>query len=141
MGLMALSAKAVEVSTYGQRIVAAVLMGEALGEGEVGMTAVAEVVRNRARDWHKTPLEVVLKRGEFCCLNPTTPENLYRKFSRMKGYATALRIAKTCYNAPAQLPNMTRGAIYYDNKRGRPRWLPSVRLVACIGNHNFYVPR
>ena len=34
--------------TYGQQVVAAVLMAEAWGEGRDGMTAVAEVIRNRA---------------------------------------------------------------------------------------------
>ncbi|MCC6234441.1 MAG: hypothetical protein IT580_17495, partial [Verrucomicrobiales bacterium] len=34
--------------SYGQQVVAAVLMAEAWGEGEVAMTAVAEVIRLRS---------------------------------------------------------------------------------------------
>ena len=104
-------------STYGQRIVAAVLMGEARGEGEIGMTAVAEVIRNRANEASKSPLEIVLKKGEFSCLKDTTPEALHRKFHRMKTYPMALRIAKTCYNTPEQLPNVTKGATFFDQTK------------------------
>ena len=129
-------------STYGQRIVAAVLMGEARGEGEIGMTAVAEVIRNRANAASKSPLEIVLKKGEFSCLKDTTPEALHRKLRRMKTYPLALRIAKTCYNTPAQLPNVTKGATFFDSmKKDRPPWSDDVQLVTTIGNHRFYVPK
>jgi N-acetylmuramoyl-L-alanine amidase len=129
-------------STYGQRIVASVLMGEARGEGEIGMAAVAEVIRNRANAASKSPLAIVLKKGEFSCLNDTTPEALHQKFYRMKTYPMALRIAKTCYNTPEQLPNVTKGAIFFDSmKKNRPPWLGDVQLVTTIGNHRFYVPK
>ena len=141
LALLAISASAAESSTYGQRIVAAVLMGEAWGEGEIGMTAVAEVIHNRAEKTAKTPLAVVLKKGEFSSLRRTTPEALYQKFCRKKDFRTALRLAKTCYNTPERLPNITRGASYYDRRENRPSWLGEVRLVACVGNQNFYVPK
>jgi len=141
LAVLPLAAQAAETSTYGQRIVASVLMGEARGEGEVGMTAVAEVIRNRAKEAGKSPLEIVCKRGEFSCLNGRTPESLYRKFYRMPTYQTALKIAKTCYNTPDMLGNKTRGATFYDQKRNRPPWIKDVTLVASIGNHNFYVPK
>jgi N-acetylmuramoyl-L-alanine amidase len=136
-------ARAAEMkSTYGQRIVAAVLMGEARGEGEIGMTAVAEVIRNRANAASKSPLEIVLTKGEFSCLKETTPEALHRKFQRLKTYPLALRIAKTCYNSPEHLPNVTRGATYFDSmKKRRPPWSDDVQHVATIGNHRFYVPK
>jgi hypothetical protein len=116
-------------------------MGEAWGEGQRGMTAVAEVIHNRAVEAGKTPLEIVLKRGEFSSLRRTTPERLYQKFCRKRDFQTALAIAKTCYNNPERLPNLTKGATYYDSRRNHPRWLPEVRLVACVGTQNFYVPK
>lgn len=128
-------------STYGQRIVAAVLMGEARGEGEIGMTAVAEVIHNRAVESGKSPLEVVTIPRKFTCLNGTTPEGLYRKFYRLKLYATALNIARKCYNEPSKLPNLTKGATFYDHKNNRPFWAVDMNLVASVGNHNFYSPR
>jgi spore germination cell wall hydrolase CwlJ-like protein len=143
VALLPMVARAAEMkSTYGQRIVAAVLMGEARGEGEMGMTAVAEVIRNRANAARKSPLEIVLKRGGFSCLKDTTPEALHRKFHQMKTYPMALLIAKTCYNTPEQLPNVTKGATFFDSmKQNRPPWLDDVLLVTTIGNHRFYVPK
>jgi hypothetical protein len=137
--LMVVQPSACAQSTYGQRIVAAVIAGEALSEGEIGMTAVAEVIRNRAKDAHRTPLEIVLKHGEFACLHRRTPQQLYDRFARRPGYQVALRLARTCYNEPDRLPNLTHGARFFDRKRDRPWWFSQVRLVACIGNHNFYV--
>jgi spore germination cell wall hydrolase CwlJ-like protein len=142
VGVLAFSARAeAPSSTYGQRIVAAVLMGEARGEGEVGLTAIAEVVRNRAIEHARTPLEVVCRKGAFSCLNGKTPEQLYRQHCRSPLFKTALRIAKTVYNSPEQLPDTTRGATFYDHKGASPPWLPEVRLVAIIGQHAFYVAR
>jgi spore germination cell wall hydrolase CwlJ-like protein len=60
----------------------------------------------------------------------------------MKTYPIALRIAKTCYNTPERLPNVTKGATYFDSmKRNRPPWSDDVQLVTTIGNHRFYVPK
>ena len=142
VALLPMVARAAEMeSTYGQRIVAAVLMAEARGEGQIGMTAVAEVIRNRADAASKSPLEIVLKKGEFSCLKDTTPEALHRKFYRMKTYPMALQIAKTCYNTPEQLPNVTKGATYFALTQNRPPWLGDVQPVTTVGNHRFYVPK
>ena len=142
VSLLLLAARAAEMkSTYGQQIVAAVLMREARGEGEIGMTAVAEVIHNRAKKANKSPLQIVLKKGAFSCLNDTTPEALYQKFYRMRTYQMALGIAKTCYNTPETLPNITKGATYFDETQNSPPWLGDVRPVTTIGNHTFYVPK
>lgn len=142
VGFLAFSPRAeAESSTYGQRVVAAVLMGEARGEGEVGMTAVAEVIRNRAVEQARSPLEVVCQKGAFSCLNGKTPEQLCRLYDRSPLFKTALRIAKTVYNSPEKLPGTTRGATFYDHKGATPPWLSEVRLVAIIGQHAFYAAR
>jgi spore germination cell wall hydrolase CwlJ-like protein len=117
-------------------------MGEARGEGEIGMTAVAELIRDRANAASKSPLEIVHKKGEFSCLKDTAPEALHQKFCRMKTYPMALGIAKTCYNTPEQLPNVTKGATFVESmKINRPPWLGDVQFVTPIGNHRFYVPK
>src|SRR5664279_2351647 len=73
-GVMALSARSTtQSSTYGQRLVAAVLMGEAEGEGEAGMVAVAEVVRNRAVERGRSPLQVVCQKRAFSLWVAKTP--------------------------------------------------------------------
>jgi spore germination cell wall hydrolase CwlJ-like protein len=142
VGVLAVSPRVkAQTATYGQRIVAAVLMGEARGEGEVGMAAVAEVVRNRAVEHGKTPLEVVCKKGAFSCLNGKTPDRLYQQHCRSPLFKAALRIAKTVYMSPEKLPGTTRGATFYDRKGANPPWLSEVRLVAIIGQHAFYVAK
>jgi spore germination cell wall hydrolase CwlJ-like protein len=141
-GMVALSAKAEAPSyTYGQRIVAAVLIGEAAGEGDAGMVAVAEVIRNRAVEHHCSPLQVVCRKRAFSCLNGKTAEQLYRQKCHSPLFPQALRIAKVLYNSPQDLPGITRGATYYDRKDAKPPWLSEVRQVAIIGQHAFYVAK
>jgi spore germination cell wall hydrolase CwlJ-like protein len=141
-GILALSAKAeAQSSTYGQRIVAAVLMGEAAGEGEAGMVAVAEVVRNRAVVHGWSPAQVVSQKRAFSCLNGKTAEQLYQEHCRSALFKTALRITKTLYNSPQDLPGTTRGATFYDLRDAKPPWLCEVRRVAIIGQHAFYVAK
>jgi spore germination cell wall hydrolase CwlJ-like protein len=70
----------------------------------------------------------------------TTPEALHLEFYRMKMYSTALRIAKTCYNTPEQLPNVTKGATFCNHTENIPPWLADVWPLTTIGNHIFYVP-
>jgi hypothetical protein len=65
---------------YGQQVVAAVLMGEAWGEGEAAMTAVAEVIRRRADLKGISPLAVVVQPKQFTCLNRCSPEDLVPSF-------------------------------------------------------------
>jgi spore germination cell wall hydrolase CwlJ-like protein len=142
MAALAFSVRAeTETFTYGQRILAAILMGEARGEGEIGLTAVAEVVRNRAVKYGWSPLAVVCRKGAFSSLNGKTPEQLYQEHFRSPLFKTALRIAKTVYNSPEKLPGTTRGATFYDNKDASPPWLSEVQLVAIIGQHAFYVKK
>ena len=140
--MLALSAKAGSQSyTYGQRIVAAVLMGEAAGEGEAGMVAVAEVVRNRAVEHGWSPVQVVCQKRAFSCLNGKTAEQLYQEHCRSALFKTALRIAKTLHDSSQDLPATTRGATFYDLRDAKPPWLCEVRRVAIIGQHAFYVAK
>ena len=79
--------------TYEEQSVAAVLMGEAWSDGSRGMTAVAEVIHQRAVEKHQTPLEVIsVHRGKvhaFSCLNHTTMNHLIDKFSHEPDYQRA----------------------------------------------------
>jgi hypothetical protein len=38
----------------------------------------------------------------------------------MKMYPMALRIAKTCYNTPEQLPNVAKGATFFHHTQNSP---------------------
>lgn len=124
--------------TYGQKVVAAVLMAEAWGEGPKAMTAVAEVIRTRADKWGVSPLAVVKRERHFSCLNQTTPEQLIRKFHDKEDFKVALTIARTMYNRPEHLPDFAEGATHFDALRNRPYWAQGKRPVAVIGKLAFY---
>jgi len=127
----------VEGSTYGQQVLAAVLMAEARGEGEMGMRAVAEVVRRRADVNGTSPLGV-LRPGAFTSLNGTSHKALIRKHRNHPLFGKALEIARITYNDPERLGNRTRGATHFTHKEERPYWAEGHRPVAVIGNHAFY---
>jgi N-acetylmuramoyl-L-alanine amidase len=124
-------------ATYGQEVLAAVLLAEARGEGETGMRAVAEVVRRRA-DERGVSMLSVLKPGAFSSLNGTTRDALLRRFHRHPQFPDALKLARLAYNQPSALGNLTRGANNFTHKREKPYWSAGHRPVAVIGNHAFY---
>ena len=112
--------------TYEEQAVAAVLMGEAWSEGVQGMTAVAEVIHQRAKDKGWTPLQVVTShRGRthaFSCLNGKTIEQLISKFKSEREYKEALQIAQTVCQNPAQLPGLTKAADHFSRADEQPYW-------------------
>jgi spore germination cell wall hydrolase CwlJ-like protein len=128
--------------TYGQQVVAAVLMAEAWGEGEAAMTAVAEVIRLRADDAGRSPLWVVQQPLQFSCLNGVEPRNLIRKFRRHRDFELALRIARRIYNRPEELTGIARGATHFERAGTRAYWTSGHRPVARYGRLDFYrLPR
>jgi spore germination cell wall hydrolase CwlJ-like protein len=128
--------------TYEEQAVAAILMAEAWSEGEQGMTAVAEVIHQRAKEKRRTPLAVVsARRGRyhaFSCLNGTTLEQLIQKFRAQPDYQKALRIANTACQTPEQLPGITNAATHFTRKTEQPYWAKDQQPVAVIGRHAFY---
>lgn len=129
--------------TYQQQAVAAVLMGEAWSEGAQGMTAVAEVIHQRAIEKQWTPLRVVSAgRGKvhaFSCVNDTTIDRLIQKFSQEPNYQLALQIAQTtCLDRPDGLLGITKYATHFTLATDRPYWAKGQRPVAIIGRHVFY---
>jgi spore germination cell wall hydrolase CwlJ-like protein len=129
---------ALSAATYGQEVLAAVLLAEARGEGTDGMRAVAEVVRRRADDRGVSMLSV-LKPGAFSSLNGTSRDALLRHFHRHPLFPQALAIARVAYNRPAELGNLTRGANHFTHKNEKPYWSAGYRPVVIIGNHAFYL--
>ncbi len=124
-------------ATYGQEVVAAVLLAEARGEGDKGMKAVVEVIRTRA-DKKGVSMLAVVRPGAFTSLNGTNRDALLQRFKHHPLFADALRIARTAYNEPHRLPNLTRDATHVAHKSEVPWWARGKRPVARIGNHVFY---
>lgn len=124
-------------ATYGQEVVAAVLLAEARGEGEKGMQAVAEVIRTRA-DKKGVSMLAVIKPVIFSSLNGTNRDALLKKYRCHPMFDDALKIARTAYNEPHLLTNVTRNATHFVVKTKAPYWARGKRPVATIGNHAFY---
>jgi spore germination cell wall hydrolase CwlJ-like protein len=124
--------------TYGQQVVAAVLMAEAWGEGEAAMIAVAEVIRVRADVAGLSPLAVVQQPLQFSCLNGIQPPALIRKFQRHRDFEVALRISRRMYNSPGELPGIAGGATHFERVGTRAYWARRLQPVARFGHLAFY---
>jgi spore germination cell wall hydrolase CwlJ-like protein len=128
--------------TYQEKAVAAVVMGEAWSEGAPGMTAVAEVIHQRAVEKRQSPLQIVSARlGQFhafSCVNGTTIDRLIWKFSRESDYQQALQLAQLVCRTPPRLPGLARCANHFTRVSERPYWVKGLRPVAVIGHHAFY---
>jgi spore germination cell wall hydrolase CwlJ-like protein len=124
--------------TYGQQVVAAVLMAEAWGEGETAMIAVAEVIRARADAAGLSPLAVVQRPFQISCLNGIQPPALIRKYQRHRDFAVALRISRVAYNRPEKLPGIARGATHFERVGTRASWARGLGPVARFGRLQFY---
>lgn len=124
--------------TYEERVVAAVLMGEAWNQGAHGMTAVGEVISQRVKQLGKTPAQVVMARKQFSCLDDSTPAKLVVKFAREPDFKVALRIAQQVCRKPESLPGITARATNYTRREERPVWAKGKKPVVVIGDHAFY---
>jgi spore germination cell wall hydrolase CwlJ-like protein len=124
--------------TYQEKVVAAVLLGEAWCQGRVGMVAVAEVIRQRSRERDLTPLQVVTQHKAFSCLNRTTPDRLVRRYQDEPAFAEALGVARVLCVEPHKLPGITNSANHFTRVDERPRWARGQRPVAVIRSHAFY---
>lgn len=124
-------------ATYGQEVVAAVLLAEARGEGVKGMQAVVEVIRRRA-DMKGVSMLAVIEPGAFSSLNGTNRDALLKKFWKHPMFSAALEIARRAYNRPETLRNITKGATHFARKEEIPWWAQGKHPVTTIGNHAFY---
>ncbi len=124
--------------TFEQKAVAALLVAEAGIEKEPGMVAVAEVIRNRAREKNKTPLQIVRQHRIFSSLNGKSLTQLIRKEELHPQFAAALGIAAVLLSHPETLPNTTRNATHFDSVARRPYWAADAKVTTTIGRHRFY---
>lgn len=133
---------AILAETHQERVVAAVLMGEAWGEGERGMTAIAEVISERSRDNGWTPLRVVTEHTgrvhAFSCLNGTNGDRLVEHYAGKRGYSGALRLAGLVCRHPDRLPGLTLHATHFTRTTEKPWWAKDQKAVIIIGRHSFY---
>jgi hypothetical protein len=138
-----------KILDYNTYILATTLVGEAGGDGEAGMKAVANVLNNRAKDKDKSPAEIALEPKQFSMWNSHTVDgndvkdvynmyvtNVYGKNSST--WNKALKIAKNINN----LSDNTDGARYYYNPDdANPEWGEELndkwKTTLKVGGHIF----
>ncbi len=137
MCLSVMSANADEVLTPDERIIALTILGEARGEGNIGMYAVACVIQKRASQRNLTPAKVCLQPSQFSIWNGVKRESQlwYLWDSRSAGYARQLArlVMKVRLNQC-----VTGGADHYCTLKVSPKWAKGKTPVKVIGNHKFF---
>ena len=128
-------------------VLARTIWGEARGEGEQGMHAVASVILNRvtvARQrggnywWGRTVMQVCQKPYQFSCWNNDDPNFplLLRVNVNDPDFAVAYRLAALAIMG--RLHDITRGADHYHTRSVMPFWARDHAPVCTIGSHVFY---
>ncbi|HCM83114.1 MAG TPA: cell wall hydrolase [Alphaproteobacteria bacterium] len=129
-------------------ILARTIWGEARGEGQRGMEAVAAVIINRvtfAREqpcgsfwWGNSIIRVCQKPMQFSCWNAQDANlaKLKNVDQTNPSFAMAQRIAK--WATTGSLPDATGGADHYHALYVSPKWASGQTPTAVIGKHVFY---
>jgi spore germination cell wall hydrolase CwlJ-like protein len=123
-------------------ILARTIAGEARGEGDLGMKAVANVVMNRVANpcwWGTTVKEVCLKPYQFSCWLANDPNRaiILHLDDGFVIYNEALAIAQQA--CAGTLDDITNGATsYYAAGTPEPKWAVGKTPCATIGHHLFY---
>lgn len=127
-------------------VLARTLWGEARGEGDGGMEAVAAVILNRvayAEDragfwWGNDIISVCQKPYQFSCWNRSDPSylKLQAVTDKDKHFVTALRIARRAVTGT--LADSTRGTTHYHADYVSPYWAQGQKPTVTIGRHIFY---
>jgi N-acetylmuramoyl-L-alanine amidase len=128
-------------------VLARTMWGEARGQGDKGMEAVACVVLNRVRVaddaggkywWGNSIIQVCQKSYQFSCWNRSDPN--FKKLQAVDAkniyFATAVRIARRA--CAGVLADITNGATHYHADSIKPYWARGETPVAVIGSHVFY---
>ena len=118
-----------------KQMVASVLIAEAAGEGIVGMKAVFEVIKTRAKQKHISMYRVVTEKYAFSCYNAyrRNPQGFINKYKNHKFYNTALSIVNN-YKGNS----ITNGSNYFHEKTVKPEWSRGITPTKIIGKHLFF---
>ena len=123
-------------------VLARTAWAEARGEGRAGMSAVINVIQNRARNprWWGGPSfsSVCKKPWQFSCWNPGDPNRakLLTVTTKDQQFAEAYELAELA--AKGSLPDATEHADHYHERSISPQWASGKTPVAIIGRHHFH---
>jgi len=124
--------RTIEQNVSDSNIVAKVIAGEAAGEGNEGMLAVACVIQNRGGN----PIGIVTQPKQFSAYSDKDLMN--RNYSQVKVKADDLA------ERIGTLKDITGGATHYvtkelyNRKKNNPNsWISKMKVTGIIGNHIF----
>lgn len=121
-------------------IMARTIYGEARGEGQQGMQAVANVIMNRVKagSWYGASVkDVCLKPYQFSCWNDNDVNKLIITQATDAQLKPARKIAEQAIAGTLQ--DITGGAThYYADSIAAPYWAASMTQTAKIGHHIFF---
>lgn len=111
------------------------IAAEAAGEGETGMIAVGNVIRNRAERRGKSLADVVREPKQFTGYEQPGDGALQilqdpDQVAKIDGIIDRL--------ASGELPDITDGADHYHTKAVNPDWAGKMRKTTEVGEHLFY---
>lgn len=124
------------------------IWGEARGDGNTGMQAVACVILNRykaaeaslakSRQFGADITAICKKPYQFSCWLASDPNlaKILAVNTSTDSFASAVSIAKGVLSG--SLPDITNGANHYHTSSVSPSWSSGATAVAVIGSHEFY---
>jgi len=139
--------------TKGQRIVALTLLGEARGEGAIGMYAVGCVIEKRSANRNLTLAQVCREGRQFSCWNKGGEKHMDLVGRILKADTKEAKYAKTLARAMTAgdlEQSYTSYADHYCTLATKPSWSYkiikegnkeikiSIKPVKIIGQHKFY---
>ena len=135
-----------EALSRDERVIALTILGEARGEGEQGIFAVACVVQRRAWEKEITVAQVCLEKEQFSPWNGVDNEGNYRLKKEhelwhlwgSKHMMYARHLARCVNNKNIVLMDITNGANHFCNIKSNPYWTKGRKPSKIIGRHKFY---
>jgi hypothetical protein len=154
-GIGSTQAEDAKKQVHKAKVIAAILVGEAGGEKAPGMTAVLNVMQNRAKDRCSIDdvYAVATKRWQFTAYNRVsvtkkwTEDQLVRYYRKHPSFTKAYYLVYTM--AYGKLDDVTQRSTHYcnlDKLRKAPSWAPyshggknkKARFTIKIGGHSFF---
>jgi len=132
-----------------KKLFALCLYGEVRGEPIEGKIAVASVIINRfgKGNWYgKSLRDVILKPKQFSCFNESDPnrKKLEMIAQNFDEYLHSYEHLRECYWVAVGfldcwLTSNVGKSTHYNTKSCDPKWDDNMKLVATIGNHEFFM--
>ena len=126
-----------QVLTVNERVVALTILGEARGEGKIGLFAVACVIQKRSANRKLTPAKVCLEDSQFDTWTGKRERDLWHLW-KSKEMAYARKLATYLHKDNVLLFDITNGADHFCTITTHNYWTKGRKPVAIIGKHKFY---